>query len=125
MYCYKCGKEIRDDSKYCPNCGAKIDQKDNKVFESSSASKYDQRIKVDTNGYEFSIEDKKKFYFSYFLIGLIPVFGMIYLKIYMLQKDKERAKLTSLYAGNSTFFVLFFVAITIVFIIIFMKFPNF
>lgn len=124
MYCYKCGKEIRDDSNYCPNCGAKIDSKNSKVYESTSKSQYDQRIKIDTNDYEFNIEDKKKFYFKYFLIGLIPIFGPIYFNSYKMQKDKERAKLTSLYAGSVCSMFLVFIIVTVVFLIIFLKFKH-
>ncbi len=124
MYCYKCGKEIRDDSNYCPNCGAKIDSKNSKVYESTSKSQYDQRIKIDTNDYEFNIEDKKKFYFKYFLIGLIPIFGPIYFSSYKIQKDKERAKLTSLYAGSVCSMFLVFIIVTVVFLIIFLKFKH-
>ncbi len=124
MYCYKCGKEIRDDSNYCPNCGAKIDFKDSRIYESNTKSRYDQRIKIDTNDYEFNIEDKKKFYFKYFLIGLIPIFGPIYFNSYKIQKDKERAKLTSLYAGSACSMFLVFLIVSLIFLLIFLKFKN-
>ena len=124
MYCYKCGKEIRDDSNYCPHCGAKIDSKDSNIYESNSKSKYDQRIKVDTNEYEFNVEDKQKFYWKYFLIGLIPVFGMIYSNVYMTNKDKERAKYRSLYIGISVTFFLIFTILLIWMLVSFINFPK-
>ena len=124
MYCYKCGKEIRDDSNYCPNCGAKIDSKNENIYESSSKSKYDQRIKVDTNEYEFSVEDKKSFYWKYFFIGLIPFFGMIYSNVYMTNKDKERAKYRSLYIGCLVSFSIIFIMIIIIILFSFINFSK-
>lgn len=42
MYCYNCGKKIRDDSNFCYSCGAKIDaekaeKETNKVSKTSKA----------------------------------------------------------------------------------------
>lgn len=31
MYCSKCGKQIADDSKFCPGCGAKVDGSDERT----------------------------------------------------------------------------------------------
>ena len=124
MYCYKCGKEIRDDSNYCPNCGAKIDSKNENIYASSSKSKYDQRIKVDTNEYEFSVEDKKSFYWKYFFIGLIPFFGIFYTSAYITRKDKERAIYRSLYIGISVTFFLIFTILLIWMLVSFINFPK-
>ncbi|MBQ1340927.1 MAG: zinc-ribbon domain-containing protein [Erysipelotrichaceae bacterium] len=31
MYCYKCGKKIPDDAKFCPYCGAEVKKPDEVV----------------------------------------------------------------------------------------------
>ena len=40
MYCYKCGQEIEDDSKFCPLCGAQIEQSQEDIDYSSYAPDY-------------------------------------------------------------------------------------
>lgn len=38
MLCKKCGKELQEDAKFCPNCGAKIDEKEKALEDMLSGS---------------------------------------------------------------------------------------
>jgi len=51
MYCTRCGAEVSPDAKFCPICGAKIENnesKENEYFDSSEKSSIDKSDKIET-----------------------------------------------------------------------------
>lgn len=40
MYCKVCGKEVADDTVFCPYCGAKLDNNDNDVLDTEEVSEH-------------------------------------------------------------------------------------
>lgn len=38
MLCKKCGKEIQEDTKFCPNCGTKVEKKEETLEDILSGS---------------------------------------------------------------------------------------
>lgn len=145
MYCKKCGKEIKKESKFCNQCGNKVEvdhgdkkklEKEKQVVQSREKEKFYCRNcgkKIDKNsnicpncGYELykrycdHNNDSVENFFIYLVSLLIPFVGIV---IWMISKDEypKRAHTALVLSIVSTgiLFVLFVLFILLMFLFIF------
>ena len=93
MYCYQCGKEVSEDAKFCPYCGASLTQ---------TKGSY-QPIQTQT----VSSEDAPHMGFAV-LSFFIPIVGLI---LYLVWKDEFPQKAKSCLKGLISGIVLYVVMV--------------
>ena len=72
MFCSKCGKEINDNVKFCPNCGNAIGQQDSS---STIINSNNSTNEIFIQGYRCA-EDTPYYAFTYFLPLAILLLGI-------------------------------------------------
>lgn len=80
MYCRKCGKEIEENSKFCPYCGYGLQEEQNKV---SGITKQDVQPQKESKG----VNSKK------WIIPVVIVMGIIFVAIVVFLSGKDTRKL--------------------------------
>ena len=80
MYCRKCGKEIEENSKFCPYCGYGLQEEQNKV---SGITKQDVQPQKESKG----VNPKK------WIIPVVIVMGIIFVAIVVFLGVKDTRKL--------------------------------
>ena len=73
MFCYKCGKEITDNSKFCSECGSAIESIDYGSIDKAKKSTW-KRDRETSNSNKEGEKHKVHFLSKYILAGLIFLF---------------------------------------------------
>ena len=75
MYCYKCGKEIPDSSRFCPYCGSKLEYINTAINANSS----DQQFQPSTSSYSYKAKKENHMFRNtvliLILVGLLGAIG--------------------------------------------------
>ena len=75
MFCQKCGKELKEEWKLCPNCGAPIEQKGNQdnhngmAKDKASKKESTNEIKMEISAGELTISGQQRFTSEIFIKG--------------------------------------------------------
>ncbi|WP_346707161.1 zinc ribbon domain-containing protein [Massilistercora timonensis] len=76
MYCGRCGKELKDTARFCPNCGTPVPDAINRKVEYAYVQK--------------KTGNRKMLWFWIVVIGFLVVFSVIGIKIYLGEKPENR-----------------------------------
>ena len=68
MYCYKCGKEVEDGTKFCPYCGAQLD---------TQSQAYDNYQPINQQQTNYPREDDAPSTGFFILSMFLPIVGII------------------------------------------------
>ena len=85
MFCMKCGKDIPDNSKFCPLCGADLREKEQKVDANTSQMEKETVLENKSNKKELS---RNK---AYIFMGALVLFVVVL--VFVIQKNNLKKEL--------------------------------
>ena len=85
MFCMKCGKDIPDNSKFCPLCGADLKEKEQKV--DANTSQMENEIVRENKSNKKELSRNK----SYIFMGALVLFVIVL--VFVIQKNNLKKEL--------------------------------
>ncbi|MFR6099909.1 MAG: zinc ribbon domain-containing protein [Thomasclavelia ramosa] len=116
MYCHQCGKEINDEVKFCPYCGAPIDlgqtqTQTDQGYQPLQDNPYNQPYNQNYNNSNVKADDAPSAGFAV-LSFFIPIVGLI---LYIVWKNEYPAKAKSCLKGLIVGVVLYVISLCCMF----------